>query len=374
MLLQRLPPRLRLPAYLIGVVILWRAALFAVVFATRLQIPERAFRKGFVAFPDHRFWDSFARWDAVYYREIAEHGYALLHGRSDLAFFPGFPFLARLVAHLTGDLWAAGLVVTNLCLVASLFFLHGIARHYFGEDEARRAPLWVLMWPASFFFSAYYTEAPFFLAVCAAFYFYERDQLALAALCGALASFTRLTGILLVPALGLGLLHRHHFRLRDLPLRSLLLLLIPLGLAVVAYMQYRAVGDPLAFVKVQSAWGRKPMFPLMTLVVDLKRFNFDHGVQVTFDYGAILVIFAVVAASLRKLDLAHSVFALLSVLVPLASGRVTSIERYVASVPALYLMLTYATRTPQVERFVIYLFSLSLALHAVLFSSWYFSG
>ncbi|MFT3923978.1 MAG: mannosyltransferase family protein [Myxococcales bacterium] len=374
MLLERLPSRLRLPAYLVGAVVLWRAVLFALVFATRLRIPETGGRKAIVAFPDHRFWDAFARWDSGWYWKIATQGYFLERGQSDVAFFPGFPYLARLFAPLTGDVWVAGLIVVNLCLVGSLFFLYGIARHYFDEQEARRVPLWVLMCPASFFFSAFYSEAPFFLAVCAAFYFYERDQLLPAALFGCLAAFTRLSGVLLVPAFGVGILHRHHYRLRELSPRVLFLLIIPLGLVAVALMQQQAVGDALAFIKVQEFWGRKSMFPLWTLVVDLRRWNFDHGVQVTFDYTAVIVMFAVVAASLHRLDLAHSVFALLSVLVPLCSGRVTSIERYSASVIALYLMLTYATRNPQVERFVIYATSVSLALHTVFFSSWYFAG
>lgn len=374
MQLPAIPARFRLPLYLIGSALLWRGALFAVIFATRVVIPERAFRKDVVAFPESRFWDSFARWDSIWYWKVATKGYYLEQGQSDIAFFPGFPFLTRALAHLTGDVWSAGLIIVNLSLLGSLFFLYGIARHYFDDADARRAPLWVLMFPASIFLSSFYTEAPFLLAVSAAFYFYERDQLLLAGVCGCLAALTRLTGILLLPAFLFGLLHRNHYRFRDVFPKGLALLLIPVGLLGVMYINHEVAGDPLAFVKAQAAWNRHAMFPLVTMVEDVQRFATNQGVQFTFDYVAVMVLFAVVAASLHKLDLAHSIFALGSVLVPLCSGRVTAIERYATSVVAVYLMLTYATRNPQVERFVIYLSSIFLALHAVFFSSWYFAG
>ena len=354
-----------------------RAALFAMVYVARLTIPERTnnWNKDYVAFPDNLLFDSFVRWDAGWYWRIATQGY-YIHGRqSDVAFFPGFPYLTRAFSMLTGDVWSAGLWVSNLALLASICFVYGVARHYLNERDARRSALWVLMFPTSLFFSAFYSEALFLLTVAATFYFYEREQLLFAGLCGCAAAFTRSTGVLLFPALALGVLHRADYKLRNVSPKVLFLLLIPAGIGLVAYLQYREVGDPLAFVKVQAAWGRSSMSPFATLMHQVQDIGKSpDGVQVAFDCIAVLGLFAVVAASLHTLDLAHSAFAALSVLVPLSSGLVLSMERFAACVVPLYLVLGRATRAPLVERYAIYVATLSLALHTILYANWFFAG
>jgi hypothetical protein len=366
-------PRLRLVLQFLGALMLWRGALFFLIYVTRIMIPERVgnWNKNWAAFPEKPFVDSFARWDSIYYFRIATQGYT--GPEADLAFFPGFPLLVRGVAKLTGNPWIAGLVVSNLSLLAALFFVYGIALRYFDERDARRAVLWVLMFPTSLFFSMFYSESVFLLTVAATFYFYEREQLIWAALCGILAAFTRPTGILLCPALILGALHRGEYRY--LSPRMLFLLLIPSGIALVAYLQYRAIGDPLAFINAQALWGRSSMSPLRALALQVHTIAAHRdGVQAAFDCLAVVGLFSVVALSLHTLDLAHSVFAALSVLVPLSSGRVLSMERFAACVVPLYLVLTRVTMSPNVERYAIYLASLSLALHTILFASWFFAG
>lgn len=368
--------RARVFAYLAGAVLLWRATLFGFTYVARLAIPERTHNphKDFVAFPDSLLLDSFARWDASWYSRIAISGYATGGPQDNVAFFPGFPYLARAASKLTGNVWTGGLLVSNLSLLAAIFFVYGLARRYFNEHDARRSALLVLVFPTSVFFSAFYSEGLFLLTVAATLYFYERDELLLAGLCGCAAAFTRSTGVLLFPALLLGVLHRSHYRLRNLSPRMLYLLLIPAGLGLVSYLQYRAVGDPLAFVRAQAAWGRSSMWPLSALTREAANIGGSDGLQVAFDCAAALGLFAVVAASLHTLDIAHSVFAALSVLVPLSSGMVLSMERFAACVVPMYLVLTRATRAPLAERYVFYVATLGLALRTIMFANWYFAG
>jgi hypothetical protein len=367
----------RVLVQLLALFLLWRGALLALVWFARVTIPERRHNphKDFSALPDSRLLDSFVRWDASWYFRIADHGYALTGGQSNVAFFPGFPYATRAMSLLTGDLWIAGLVVSNLSLLAALYFVFGLTRHYLGERESLRASTWVLMLPTSFFLSAYYSEGLFLLTVAASLYFYERDQLLLAGIAGFAAAFTRSTGVLLFPALVLGLLHREGYRLRALSPRAAFLLLIPLGIAAVAYIQHEAVGDALAFVKAQTAWGRESMFPLATIVHEAHGAGIGvQGVQRLFDSLAVLALFVALAASFHVLDLAHSVFIALMVLVPLSSGKVLSMERFAACVVPIYPLIAGATRQPEVERYAIYTATLLLTLHAILFANWYFAG
>ena len=70
------------------------------------------------------FWDGFARYDSGWYYQIARYGYdagpAVMGGRSNIAFFPVFPLLMRLVRPLFGHgAWAmyAGGIVAGVGLL-----------------------------------------------------------------------------------------------------------------------------------------------------------------------------------------------------------------------------------------------------------------
>jgi Gpi18-like mannosyltransferase len=377
------PPRLATARFIVTAFLLWRGALFAVDFAVVHTVAERQPNpdKDYSAFPRSPFWDSFARWDSGWYDRIARRGYYHEGNQSNVAFFPAYPYLSRWLGRVVGGRWVAGLLISNLALLLGLFFLHGIARRYLDEDGARRTVLFALVFPGSWFFSAFYTEGLFFLSVAGAFYFYERDRLLPAGLFGCLAALTRSTGLLLLPALLLGALHRRGWRLRDLTPRLLYLLLIPAGLGVFMWVLAHQVGDPWAWASGQAGWGRGTSFPLLTLFEEAKKVDwsfpwstYSTPLFLVLDLVTTLGLFAVVAASLRRLDSAHAIFALLCILVPLASGRALSMLRFAACIPPLFLVLAMAAKRPLVDRFLTYAFALFLALETVYFSRWYWAG
>jgi hypothetical protein len=373
-------PRLATARFVVSAFLLWRGALFVLDFAAVRTLPERRpnANKDYVAFPGSPFWDSFARWDSGWYNRIAQRGYYYEGTQSNVAFFPAYPYLSRWLGRLVGGHWVAGLLLSNLSLLASLFFVHGIARRYLDEDGARRAVVFVLVFPGSFFFSAFYTEGLFLATVAGAFYFYERDRLLPAGLFGCAAALTRSTGLLLFPALLLGVLHRRGWRLGRDSARLAWLLLIPAGLGIFMAILAVQVGDPMAFAKAQAGWGRGFTFPLFTLYREAKAVSWSYlgpeHLFVAVDLLAALGLFVVTALSLRRLDLAHVVFAISSVLVPLASGRALSMMRFAGCVVPVFLVLAMITRRPLVDRFVTYAMALFLALETVLFARWYWAG
>ncbi len=363
--------------------LLWRGALFALNFAVATAIPERIPNpeRDYAAFPEQPFWDSFVRWDSGWYARIAQRGYFLEGAQSDVAFFPAYPYLARWLGSVAGGPYAAGLAISNLALLGALFFIHRIARRYLDEDGARRAVLYALVFPPSWFSSTFYAEGLFLFTVAGALYFYEEDRLLAAGLCGAAAALTRSTGIVLFPALLLGALHRRGWRLSSLAPRLPSLLLIPLGLSALALIQLDQVGDPWAWLAGQAAWGRESAFPLLALFREARSLNpafpkdpYSVSVFLALDLAAALGLFAVAAASLRRLDSAHTWLTLGTVLAALSSGRVLSALRFSACVVPVYLVLASATRRPWLDRFLTYAFSLGLALEAVLFGRWYWAG
>ena len=152
------------------------------------------------------FWDAFARFDTGYYESIAWGGYApLAGGRSNIAYFPVYPMLMRLVGRLFGrqhaHYYIAGIAVSWVCFILAMIALYHLARLDLPRRRAERAVLLTAIFPFAFFFGVAYSESTFLLFTVLAFYLFRTRRWMLGGMCGALATATRVPGILMVPAL-----------------------------------------------------------------------------------------------------------------------------------------------------------------------------
>ena len=384
--LQRLWRAMRAPRhatarFILLAFLLWRGGLFTVdLFAVHALPQDRDTSRNFVAYAESPWRGTFVRWDAGWYKSIALGGYQLGGEQANVAFFPAFPYATRWLGTLLGDLWFAGLLLSNLALLGALFYIFGLARRYCDEDGARRAVLFVLIFPTSFFFSAFYTEGLFLLTIAGALYHYERDELWLVGLWGMAAALTRSTGVVLLPALLFGAVHRRGWRWRSLSPRLLWLLLIPAGIAIFAWILHEQVGDGLAFVKAQAGWGRKTAWPLSALIHDASDIDFtfheltDWQVGMLLDMVATVGLFAAAAYALRRLDAGLTLFLLGSLVMPLLSGRVISMYRFSACMVPLYLVLALCTARPGVMRFTTIAMSLALVVNMAFFTHWWWGN
>ena len=109
-----------------------------------------------------------------------------------------------------------------------------------------------------------FTESLFLLLTVGCFYAAKREWWWTAGIIGALASATRVTGILLLPALVL--LYWQTYRTLRPRTNFLPLLLIPTGLLSFMYFLYFITGNPLAFKDIAAVWGRHPKFFLLPLL------------------------------------------------------------------------------------------------------------
>lgn len=162
-------------------------------------------------------WD---RWDAPHYTDIAVFGYMandpgnlvgpngyvqVYPGDLDLyiVFYPLFPWLVGAVRWVVGDPVAAAVVVAG---VASLFvapLTRRVVAAELGEAAGTRAAVFVLLFPTAYFLHIGYTESLFLALALGAFWMARTDRWWLAGLLAALATFTRVNGLVLLPALAL---------------------------------------------------------------------------------------------------------------------------------------------------------------------------
>ena len=195
--------------------------------------------------------DVWARWDSVWFLRIAEHGYGAASGAAS-AFYPLYPLtLAGIGRVLGGHYVLAGILVSLGATLVSFVLLHRLAEDRLGAEGARRAVLYLAVFPMSLFLQAVYSESLFLALALAAFLLAERQRWLGAGTASGLAVLTRISGVALLPALALMAWRR--------PERGRALL--GLGVAPIifsAYPLYLQVdrGDAFAFTRAQGFWNR----------------------------------------------------------------------------------------------------------------------
>jgi 4-amino-4-deoxy-L-arabinose transferase-like glycosyltransferase len=203
--------------------------------------------------------DVWARWDSVWFLKIAEDGYGSVE-RAAAAFYPGYPAAVAVVGRILGGHYVtAGILISLAAALGSFVLLYGLAQERLGPEGARRAVLYLAVFPMAFFLQAVYSEALFLLLTLAAFAAAERGRFLGAGAFTGLALLTRPAGFALLPALAL-LAWRTRWRgsaLASLAVAPALFALYPL------YLWYE-VDDPLAFSDAQEIWTRhlSPAGPL----------------------------------------------------------------------------------------------------------------
>lgn len=231
---------------------IWAGALFAWLVFEPNRHPNAA-RWDDPALTRDLGWmtDVWARWDSVWFLRIAEHGYGQASGVA-AAFYPLYPLsLAGLGRALGGHYVVAGIVLSLACSLAAFVLLYRLAEDRLGAEGARRAVLYLAVFPMALFLGAVYSESLYLLLAVGAFLLAERGRWLGAGAVTGLAILTRIAGIALLPALVVMAWRRPD---RGRALASLCV--APLVFAVYPLFLGIQRGDPFAFARSQGFWNR----------------------------------------------------------------------------------------------------------------------
>lgn len=209
------------------------------------------------------FWDIFVRWDSSWYFNIAYDGYHYEPGsRGTLGFFPAYPLLMRYVGHLFGrsqaDLYYGGIAISWVAFVIAMVGLYSLARLDLEAPEAERTVLLAAIFPFAFFFGVVYTESLFLAATVWSFYFFRTRWWILGGLCGALATATRVNGIMMWPALAWiawRALYGGKPGGRERITAIAALLLVPVGIGLYSLYNYHLSGHLFEWKATIERWG-----------------------------------------------------------------------------------------------------------------------
>ena len=196
---------------------------------------------------------SLTSWDGLQYIDIANDGYRFEDdGPPDYAWYPGYPLLVRAVSFVTaGDTAIAAILASNVAMFLALVALYALSTRHLGARPAIWSLWFLCLAPGAAAFTLSYSESLFLLFAVSAFLAAETRHDVLAGIALALATLTRVPGILLVIPLLLVIVDRDGWR----PTRAWLpLALAPLVLAGWFAFMWAQTGDFLASVTAQDYW------------------------------------------------------------------------------------------------------------------------
>lgn len=376
-----------------------RLAVFGLIY-----IAERAILDHRHGFGD-MLYESMRHWDAKHYMSLADLGY---RGSGDnqflLAFFPLFPYLVRVVNFLVHDFVISAILVSFASTVAAGYLLQDLLRRQgFDEDLIFRAFMFFCCFPTAIYFSFPFTEGLFLALTLLSFYAAQGKRWLTSGVAGAFASATRSTGVLLLPALALSVfwpraekrpILLNHETITESQINSqinsqikstgdaevssasimrrlkpLWLLLIPLGLGVYLFINWRLTGDPLMFMKIQAKhWGQGFIPPWEQVANTVGRILHDEPARARFTMMESRLIagfigIALMLGAVRRLPLSWQVYGWMSLLVFMSAKEPISLARYLVVLFPIYPVLAIWTKRPMV-------FQAALCLSTLLMAAW----
>jgi hypothetical protein len=322
-----------------------------------------------------------ARWDAIWYSQIAAFGYTFDGNplrQQSVVFFPAFPLAIRLVYRFMGGhlFYAAWLVALTAFALAIPYFLR-LAQRHLGERRAVDS-MWLLAsYPFAVYFSAPYSEGLFLLATCAVFLAMHEGRFGSAAWWGLVAGLTRPNGWLLTIPIILLAFHRQAWptTAREWLRRAMPIAAPVAGTLLFTLYLYIEFGDGFVWVQGQAAWGRVfrglHLFAADRLLyirdAGLLRYLSEQPVDVLNTAAALLAL-ALVWPISRRLGPAYGALVAVMVLPPLLMGGSTSMGRMTSVLFPVFIWL--GERAERYRIPVLVVFATLQGFAAVLFFTW----
>jgi hypothetical protein len=355
---------------------LWVAAIFALL----AFVPNRN--------PNADRWDSprlhelgygidvWARWDSDWYLLIAQEGYADAPS-STPAFFPLYPGLvAALGRLLAGHYVLAGVLLSLAACAVAFVLLHRLALERLGVEGARRAVLYLAIFPTALFLGAVYSESLYLALALGSFLLAERGRFLGAGALAGLAMLTRPVGIALLPALVV-LAWRSSDRRRAL---------LGVGAALPVAAIYPVllglwIGEPFAPLRAQEGiWERAlswagPLGGLWAGIAALGDADPARTLALNVQQLAFTLLFLALAAiAWRRFGAPYGLFALGSLAIPLSFPAerfpLLSMSRFGLVVFPLVLALAALGARKRLHEAIVAVSSLLLGVAVVQWALW----
>jgi Mannosyltransferase (PIG-V) len=334
----------------------------AVYLATRALLMVVALVNGTLR--HHAFTHELAQWDGLWYRALAAHGYPdhVLHVQSTLGFFPLYPMVVWLAAHVFVmpvahyeilSTTVAGVIVSGLGGLVATVLVGRLAESWWGEQASRRAVLLFCLFPGSVVFSMVYAEGLMIPLAAGCLLALQKKRWLLGGALAALATATEPQALVLVPVCAVSAL-RALYRDRSV-LRPLLApALSVVGAGAFAVFLWLWTGSPFASLIAQrDGWSeRTDVFALahleQQLTAQLGQPHFNNptiDLNLVVGFGGALVMIGLLilmARNRREMSLEAILYTLGIAWLGMTSEYVPPMPRLlITAFPAVLLVARY---------------------------------
>lgn len=302
-----------------------------------------------------------AKNDAGWYLKIAENGYTKKYSakeigysngadfiQSEWAFFPLYPFILKAVTTISFlNLKQSGVLISFILSYLSFYIFYQLLKVLGSDDKKALYSTFVLiLLPFNYYFSMIYTESLFFILLLLAFIAILKNKLNLLPVILSTLVLTRPNGLfMLIPlfvfALEKDVILKQSLSWKNLIEKETLKKKVHLSKYFVAgpivfiawlFYQKQNTNEFFAFSIAQRGWYREFMFPILAFFR-----RGDFATQFNSIYTIIVIILAFMVR--KKMSFSFQLFILISFLLPLCSGAVTSMPRFISLMFPLTLIL-----------------------------------
>jgi hypothetical protein len=346
-------------------------------------VPDGSTRAERLSEARRSFSSRLAPYDGQLYLDIAAKGYRVHGGppssdsdakQGNYAFFPLFPAILRALGRTFGDPVPAALVMDLLLSSLALAFVWKLAGEM-GVSSSVTCGL-MLAFPAAIFQYVLYTESLFLFLSVSFWIFLRRRRWFSAALVGFLGGLCRPQGVLLIFLAAESFLPGRQAAQGERPPRlrptTWCVAIAPaLGLATVMLINLQATGSVWSFLEVQGNWGRH--IDVDSVLGSARELLRRDGALA--DLGGTVFGLVVLPLVWKRLPAPLALYATASVLMPLATGRVLSMGRFMSvSFPHFLALARLLESHRKVAWGIVGFFALFQLLLSKPLVAWHFVG
>jgi len=322
----------------------------------------------------------FSRWDSPHYIDIAKNWYVSEgEQRFFIVFFPLYPLLIRLTTFSFEYINLSALIVSNVSSILAAVYLFKLAKLDFNDDVAKKAVLYLSIFPTAYFLSAIYTEGLFFALVIASVYYARVKKWPLAGFLSLFAALTRIAGLVLLPTLVVEYFHQKGWRLKKVDANLLWPCLALAGFLIYLGINYQVTGNFFTFMEIERTHWSQYLDPLRGLD-NAWGWAINAAFPENITVGSAQIIFAVfgllvvITGFLLRFRLSYNVYMLLTWMLSVSTAWWISVPRYVMAMFPMFILLGFLARKGIFHYVITIVFTAALCFFTVLFArgSWAF--
>ena len=264
------------------------------------------------------FLSAWVRFDATFYARLAADGYSRLVPYRE-GFFPLLPWVVHVLALPFGGPryeadYIIAIVAANAAYLVALLGLAALTAQLWPGDSsvAKRAMLYLTLFPAALFLFAGYAESLFLALAIWSVVAMRHRRWWLAGALGLLAALTRQVGVLLALPFAYEYCRAIGWSWRRIRLDAAAVALFPAGPLIFSLWLWRTTGDPLGWVHAQTLVATHHLAPpwvtlwgARTFVHDLQSWLFWRNGS---DLLCVALVAALIAAGARRLPLGDTAY------------------------------------------------------------------